>query len=108
MAGELNQVMEEIEEYRARQKKQRIVLNSSLPYARRIDKINEEWQEAFRKGERKGLGVEVIGFDVTAMYPNLKIAYTIKEIDRAMLLRIDLQDDVADNIHTYILYKNYI
>ena len=96
MAGVLNQVMEEIEEYRVRQKKQRIVLNSSLPYARRIDEINEEWQEAYRKGERKGLGVEVIGFDVTAMYPNLKIAYIIKEIDRAMLLRIDLKDSVSD------------
>ena len=30
------------------------------------------------------------------MYPNLKIAYIIKEIDRAMLLRIDLKDSVAD------------
>ena len=42
MAGVLNQVMEEIEEYRVKQQKQRIVLNSSLPYARRIDEINEE------------------------------------------------------------------
>ena len=96
MTGVLNQVMEEIEEYRVKQQKQRIVINSSLPYARRIDKINEEWQEAFRKGERKGLGVEVIGFDVTAMYPNLKITYIIKEIDRTMLLRIDLKDNVVD------------
>ena len=42
MTRVLNQVMEYIEENRVKQKKQRIVLNSSLPYARRIDKINAE------------------------------------------------------------------
>jgi hypothetical protein len=77
MAGVLNQVMECVEQHRVDKQKQRIVLNSSLPYARRIDKINAEWQDAFRKGERKGAGVEIIGFDITAMYPNLKIAYII-------------------------------
>ena len=98
MAGVLNQVMECIEEYRVKQQKQRIVLNSSLPYAKRIDKINAEWQDEFKKGERKGVGVEVIGFDVTAMYPNLKIAYIIKEIDRAMLLWIELKDTETEKI----------
>ena len=93
MAGVLNQVMECIEQHRVDKQKQRIVLNSSLPYARRIDKINSEWQDAFRKGERKGAGVEIIGFDITAMYPNLKIAYIIKEIDRAMLLWLDMKDN---------------
>jgi hypothetical protein len=39
MSGVLNQVMEEIEEYRVKLQKQRIVLNSSLPYARRITKL---------------------------------------------------------------------
>jgi hypothetical protein len=72
------------------------VFNSSPPYARRIDKINEECREAFRKGERKGLGVEVIGFDVTVMYSTLKFSYIIKEIERSILLRIDLKDDVTD------------
>jgi hypothetical protein len=37
--------MECIEEHRVKQQKQRIVLNSSLPYVRRIDKINAEWQD---------------------------------------------------------------
>ena len=96
MAGVLNQVMECIEQHRVDKQKQRIVLNSSLPYARRIDKINAEWQDAFRKGERKGAGVEIIGFDITAMYPNLKIAYIIKEIDRAMLLWLDLKADETE------------
>ena len=96
IAGILNQVMEDIEEYRDKQQNQSIVLNSSLPYAKRIDKINVEWQDAFRKGERKGVGVEVIGLDFTVMYPSLKIAYIIKEIDRAMLLRIDVKDDESE------------
>ena len=65
MAGVLNQVMECVEQHRVDKQKQRIVLNSSLPYARRIDKINAEWQDALRKGERKGAGVEIIGFDIT-------------------------------------------
>ncbi len=41
--GVLNQVMECIEQHRVDKQKQRIVLNSSLPYARRVDKINAEW-----------------------------------------------------------------
>ncbi len=45
--------LEYIEEQRVKQQKQRIVLNSSLPY---------------------GVGVEIIGF-VTVMYPNLKIVF---------------------------------
>ncbi len=61
-----------------------------------INQINAEWQDAFRKGERKGAGVEIIGFDITTMYPNLKIAYIIKEIDRAMTLWLDLKDDETE------------
>jgi hypothetical protein len=91
MVGVLNQVMECVEQHRVDKQKQRIVLNSSLPYARRIDTINAEWQ-----GERKGAGVEIIGFDITAMYPNLKIAYIIKEIDRAILLWLDLKADETE------------
>ena len=100
MAGVLNQVMECVEQHRVDKQKQRIVLNSSLPYARRIDKINAEWQDALRKGERKGAGVEIIGFDITAMYLNLKIAYIIKEIDREMLLWLDLKADEVEKKKT--------
>ena len=82
--------------HKVEKQKQRIVLNSSLPYARRIDKNNAEWQDAFRKGERKGAGVEILGFDITSMYPNLKIAYIIKEIDRAMLIWLDLKTDEVE------------
>ena len=46
------------------------------------------------------MGVEVIGFDVTVMHPNLKIAYEIKGIDRSILLRISLKDDVTEKKKT--------
>jgi hypothetical protein len=33
-------------------------------------------------------GVEVLGYDVVALYPSLKLEYMTREIGRAMVLRI--------------------
>ncbi len=34
-------------------------------------------------------GVEILGYDVVALYPSLKLKLMIKEIDRAMVLRVE-------------------
>jgi hypothetical protein len=34
-------------------------------------------------------GVKILGYDVVALYPSLKLEFMIKEIDRAMVLRIE-------------------
>ena len=34
-------------------------------------------------------GVEILGYDVVALYPSLKLEFMIKEIGRAMVLRIE-------------------
>ncbi len=47
IAGILNQVFYDIEDERVRQGKKRIVLNSTLPYAKIVEDINKAWEKEF-------------------------------------------------------------
>ena len=72
-----------------RQGKKRIVLNSTLPSAQILEDINKTWEKEFSEGMKLDEGVEILGYDVVALYPSLKLEFMIKEIDRAMVLRIE-------------------
>ena len=89
VAGILTQVLDDIEDEREKQGKMRIVLNSTLPYAKIVEKISKVWEKEFSEGKKMDEGVEILGFDVVALYPSLKLEFMIREIDRAMVLRIE-------------------
>ena len=89
VGGILTQVLEDIERERERQGKKRIVLNSTLPYARIIEDIDRTWEKEFLEGEKLDESVEILGYDVVALYPSLKLEFMIRETDRAMVLRIE-------------------
>ena len=89
VGGILSQVLDDIENERVRQGKKRIVLNSTLPYAEILEDINKTWEKEFSEGMKLDEGVEILGYDVVALYPSLKLEFMIKEIDRAMVLRIE-------------------
>jgi hypothetical protein len=57
MGGILDQVLEDIEEERVRQGRKRIVLNSTLPYAKIIEGMNKTWEEEFLEGKKLDEGV---------------------------------------------------
>ncbi len=65
------------------------MLNSTLPYAEIIEDINKTWKKEFFEGKKLDEGVEVLGYDVVALYPSLKLEFMIREIDRVMVLRIE-------------------
>jgi len=89
IGGILTQVLEDIEREREKQGKKRIVLNSTLPYAKIVEDINKAWEEEFLAGKKLDESVEILGYDVVALYPSLKLEFMLKEIDRAMVLRIE-------------------
>jgi hypothetical protein len=72
-----------------RQGKKRIVLNSTLLYAKIIEDINKTWEKEFLEGKKLDEGVEILGYDVVVLYPSLKLEFMIREIDRVMVLRIE-------------------
>ena len=37
-------------------------------------------------------GVEILRYDVVALYPSLKLEFMIREIDRVMVLRIEMKE----------------
>ena len=92
ISGILTQVLDDIEDERVRQGKKRIVLNSTLPYAKIVEDINKAWEEEFLEGKKKDEGVEILGCDVVALYPSLKLEFMIREIDRVMVLRIETKE----------------
>ena len=92
VAGILTQVLDDIEDERVRQGKKRIVLNSTLPYAKIIEEINKTWEREFSEGKKLDEGVEILGYDVVALYPSLKLEFMVREIDRAMVLRIETKE----------------
>jgi hypothetical protein len=71
MGGILDQVLEDIEEERVRQGKKRIVLNSTLLYAKIIEDINKTCDKEFSEGNKLDEGVEILGYDVVVLYPSL-------------------------------------
>ena len=75
VAGILTQVLDDIEDERVRQGKRRKVLNSTLLYAKIIEEI-------FSEGKTMNEGVEILGYDVVALYPSLRLEFMIREIDR--------------------------
>jgi hypothetical protein len=89
VGGVLTQVLEDIENDRVRQGKKRIVLTSTLPYAKTVEDINKTWEEEFSEGKKLNEGVEILGYDVVALYPSLKLEFMIRMIDKAMVLRIE-------------------
>jgi len=92
VAGILTQVLDDIEDERVRQGKRRIVLNSTLPYAKIVGDINKAWEKEFLEGRKLDEGVEILGYDVVALYPSLKLEFMVREIDRAMVLRIETKE----------------
>ncbi len=52
------------------------------------DEVHMEGEEVQRKRKRSK-GPTTLGYDVVALYPSLKLEFKIKEIDRAMVLRIE-------------------
>jgi hypothetical protein len=92
VAGILTQVLDDIEDERVRQGKKRIVLNSTLPYAKIVEDINKAWEKEFSEGKKLDEGVEILGYDVVALYPSLKLEFMVREIDRAMVLRIETKE----------------
>ena len=61
VAGILTQVLDDIEDERVRQGKKRIVLNSTLPYAKIVEDINKTWENEFLEGKKPDEGVEILG-----------------------------------------------
>jgi hypothetical protein len=47
VGGILTQVLEDIENDRVRQGKKRIVLTSTLPYAKIVEDINKTWEQEY-------------------------------------------------------------
>ena len=89
VGGVLTQVLEDIENDRVRQGKKRIVLTSTLPYAKIVEDINKTWEKEFSEGKKLNEGVEILGYDVVALYPSLKLEFMVRMIDKAMVLRIE-------------------
>ena len=75
IGGILTQVLEDIEREREKQGKKRIVLNSTLPYAKIVEDINKAWEEEFLAGKKLDESVEILGYDVVALYPSLKLEF---------------------------------
>jgi hypothetical protein len=86
------QVLDDIEDERVRKGKKRIVLNSTLPYVEIVEDINKAWEKEFSEGKKLDEGVEILGYDVVALYPSLKLEFMIREIDRATVLRIETKE----------------
>ena len=57
IADILAQVFDDIEGERVRQGKKRIVLNSTLPYAKITEDINKTWEKEFLEGKKKRRGL---------------------------------------------------
>ena len=51
--------------------------------------ISQIWEKEFFEGKKMDEGVEILGYDVVALYPTLKLEFMIREIDREMVLRIE-------------------
>ena len=84
----LTQVLEESEEEEAKQGREGIILNDSRVFVREIERINEQWRQENARGEKWEDSVDVETWDIAAMYPSLKIAYIVKEIDTSLCERI--------------------
>ena len=56
VAGILTQVLDDIEDEREKQGKMRIVLNSTLPYAKIVEKISKVWEKEFSEGKKMDEG----------------------------------------------------
>ena len=71
----------------------RIVLNSTFPCGQIIEDINQVWEKEFSEGKKLNWeGVEILGFDFVDLYRSMKLEYMIREIDRAMSLRIETKE----------------
>jgi hypothetical protein len=60
-------------------------LDSRLPYAKIVEDIKKTWEKEFSEGKKLDEGVGILGYDVVALYPSLKIEFMIKMIDKAMV-----------------------
>ena len=93
VVGVLTQVLDDIEDERVRQGKKRIVLNSTLPYAKTVEDISQTWEKEFSEGKKVDEGVEILGHDVVALYPSLKFEFMVREIYRTMVLRMETKGE---------------
>ena len=89
----LTQVLDDIEDERVRQGKKRIVLNCTLPYPKIVGDISQSWEKEFSEGKKVDEGVEILGHDVVSLYPSLKLEFMVREICRAMVLRMETKEE---------------
>ncbi len=57
-----------------------------------VEDINKVWEKEFLEGMKIDEGVEILGYAVVALYPSLKLEFMVREIDRAMVLRIETKE----------------
>ena len=70
------------------------ILRDSRVFVEQIEEIGKKWQEEADRKERQDEEVLLATFDISAMYPSLKIGYIIEEIDTILVERVESMSGV--------------
>jgi len=81
-------VLDESESEREGRGEEPTVLRDSRILVEELEKINERWEEEYRKNEKQGEEIMIASWDIAAMYPSLKLEYVVREVDTLLVERI--------------------
>ena len=86
VGGHLGNVLEDSEREKAKNgRKERPTLNNSRYFVRELEDLNVKWETDATNGRDLEGIVELLTWDIAAMYPSLKREFIIREIDGALV-----------------------
>jgi len=71
-------VLEESESEREKNGEEPTVLRDSRVFVEELEKIKQRWKEENNKNEKQGEEIMLASWDISAMYPSLKIEYIVR------------------------------
>jgi len=71
------------------------VLRDLGVFVEELEKINQRWEEEYNKNEKQRDEIMLASWDISAMYPSLKIGYILRDMDTLLVERIGLKPSGA-------------
>ena len=81
-------VLEESEIEKGKNREEPTVLRDLKVFVEELEKRSERREEEYNKNEKQGEEIMLAIWDISAMYPSLKIEYIVREVDTLLVERI--------------------
>jgi len=89
-------VLEESEIEKGKNREEPTVLKDSRVFVQELEKVSERCEEEYNKNEKQGEEIMLAIWDISAMYPSLKIEYIVREVDTLLVERIGQRNRGAE------------